>query len=388
MKDDAIIEGNTKRWRSGLRKGVEIVALISFVVIGSAVVWQGVPLSSAPSSENKAISMARYWAKMDKETVQCQLCFRNCIIREGERGFCSVRENRKGTLYTLVYGAVTAQVDPVEKEPLLHFLPGTEMLCFGTAGCNFKCSFCHNWHLAVRTPEEVGLGFLSPEEAVAEAIELGCTSVSFTYNEPTVFYEWVYDVCKLAQDKGLRTIIHTNGAINPEPLRALLKHLDAVCVDLKGFTAEFFRETSFSKLEPVLTTLKILKEEGVWFEIVHLTIPTLNDDPEKIREMCVWIRDNLGRDVPLHFSRFFPAYKLKKIPPTPIETLEQARAIALEVGLNYVTIGNVPGHEANSTFCPECGKTVIKRIHFNVLANHIENNKCKFCGHQIAGVWE
>jgi pyruvate formate lyase activating enzyme len=219
-------------------------------------------------------------------------------------------------------------------------------------------------------------------------MELNCEAISFTYNEPTVFYEWVYDVAKLAQERGLKTYFHTNGAINPEPLRALLEHLDAVCVDLKAFTAEFYEVTSFSELSPVLTTLKTIKEAGVWFEITNLVIPTLNDDMEKIREMCIWIRDNLGKGVPLHFSRFFPAYKLTRLPPTPIETLEKAREIALEVGLEYVTIGNVPGHEANSTFCPQCGETLIERVHFEVLANHIENGRCQFCGHPIPGVWQ
>lgn len=346
------------------------------------------PEEPTPSFDQQALTEARYYVKMEGETIQCQLCFRRCTISEGQRGYCTVRANKGGTLYALVYAMPAArQVDPVEKEPLLHFFPGTMTLCFGTAGCNFKCSFCHNWHLAARTPEEVAATPLSAEEAVNKALELGVQSISFTYNEPTVFYEWAYDVAKLAQERGLRTYFHTNGAINPEPLRALLKRLDAVAVDVKAFTAEFYQVTSFSELEPVLTTLKIIKEEGVWFEITNLVIPTLNDDMGKIREMCIWVRDNLGKDVPLHFSRFFPAYKLTRLPPTPIETLEQARAIALEVGLEYVTIGNVPGHEANSTFCPNCGETLIKRVHFSVLANHIEDGKCKFCGYQIPGVW-
>jgi len=372
------------------RRLLEILFLLSFLIIGFLIIWGGVPFfgEARPAGETP-LREARYWIKLGEGWVQCTLCFRNCSIPEGERGYCTVRVNRGGTLYTLVYGKIAAiQVDPVEKEPLFHFLPGTMSLCFGTAGCNFKCSFCHNWHLAVRTPEEVGGTLLSPEEAVSRALGLGVTSISFTYNEPTVFFEWVYDVAKLAQERGLKTYFHTNGAINPEPLRALLNHLDAVCVDLKAFTAEFYRGIAFAEMEPVLNTLKIIREKGVWLEIVNLIIPTLNDDMENIREMCLWIRDNLGKDVPLHFTRFFPAFRLTRLPPTPIETLEQARAIALEVGLEFVTIGNVPGHEANSTFCPECGETLIKRVHFSVLANHIEEGECKFCGRQIPGVWE
>jgi len=280
------------------------------------------------------------------------------------------------------------QIDPVEKEPLLHFYPDTRMLCFGTAGCNFKCIFCQNWHLAARTPEEVEATYISPQGAVKKAIDYSCTSISFTYNEPTVFYEWMYDVARLAQENGLKTLFHTNGAMKPQPLRELLKYMDAVCVDLKAFTTEFYYVTSFSELEPVLTTLKIIKEEGVWLEVTNLIIPTLNDDPQKIKEMCIWIKDNLGKDTPLHFSRFFPAYKLTKLSPTPIETLEMARNIAQEVGLQYVTIGNVPGHPANSTYCPECGKVLIERVHFSILANNIEDGRCKYCGYKISGVWQ
>jgi len=237
-------------------------------------------------------------------------------------------------------------------------------------------------------PEEVDSSYLSPEEAVNSAIELGCRSISFTHNEPTVFYEWMYDTAKLAQERGIRTYFHTNGGINPEPLKALLEYMDAVMVDLKGFTAEFFKETSLSELEPVLDTLTIVRESDVWFEITCLIIPTLNDDMDKIEEMCRWIKENLGADVPVQFSRFFPDYKLTKLPPTPVETLEKAQEVALGVGLRYVTIGNVPGHEANSTFCPHCGEVVIKRVNFTVVENNLENGRCRFCGYVVPGVWE
>jgi len=376
-----------KGWKSKLRLGIELVALIAFIVVGGTVILsRGLP-TSPPDKET--LTEARYYDKLSGKRVQCQLCFRKCTIAQGHRGECGARENREGTLYSLVYGQPCAiQIDPVEKEPLLHLLPGTITLCLGTAGCNFKCIFCHNWHMSVRTPEETDNVPLSPEEAVSKAIEYDCSSMSFTYNEPNVFYEYMYDVAKLAQERGLYTYFHTNGALNPEPLRELLKHMDAVCVDLKGFTPEFYKETSNSELEPVLSTLKTIREEGVHLEIVNLVIPTLNDDPKDIEKMCYWIRDNLGDDVPLHFSRFFPTYKLLKLPPTPIETLEKARQIALDAGLKYVTIGNVPGHEANSTFCPQCGQILIKRVHFNVISNHIKEGRCPFCGCQIPGIWE
>ncbi len=374
-----------------LRRGLEIILLLSFLLVGGWIVLKDFFPSAPPElpSLSETKREASFYTKLKDNWVQCRLCFRNCTIPEGGRGYCMVRVNKGGTLYSLVYNLIGAvQVDPVEKEPLLHFLPGTTTLCFGTAGCNFKCIFCHNWMLATRTPEEVGGTALTPDEAVDLAISNKCQSVSFTYNEPTVFYEWVYETAKLAREKGLKAYFHTNGAINPEPLRELLKHLDGVCLDLKAFTTEFYQLTSVSDLKHVLNTLKIIKESGVWLEITNLVIPTMNDDLDKIKEMCVWVRENLGKDVPIHFTRFYPAYKLTRLSPTPIETLENAYKIALEEGLQYVTIGNVPGHKYNSTFCPKCDKRVIWRVHFEVMENHLEKGKCKFCGHSIPGVWE
>ncbi len=375
--------------RSKLRMAIERIAIIAFLLAGVFIVWRCVFTPPAVSlGEQNHYREASYYQKLEDNKVQCRLCFRDCIIAEGQRGYCRTRENREGILYTLNYSMPAAiQIDPVEKEPLLHFYPGTFMMCFGTAGCNFRCIFCHNWHLAARTPEEVEGRHHTPEEAVQRALDRNVQTISFTYNEPTVFYEWIYEVAILAQKNGLNTVMHTNGAMNPEPFRELIKYLDAVCVDLKAFTAGFYEETSFSQLEPVLNTLRILKEEGVWFEITNLIIPTLNDDPEEIEEMCVWIRDNLGEDVPIQFIRFFPAYKLPKLPPTPIETLEMARDIAVEAGLQYVAIGNVPGHTHNSTFCPQCGEILVERTHFTVLDYNIEHGKCGSCGHEIPGVW-
>jgi len=241
--------------------------------------------------------------------------------------------------------------------------------------------------MSQRTVEETDNFPLTPEEAVTATLEVGCNSISFTYNEPTVFYEYMYDIAKLAKEMGLRVYFHSNGTINPEPLRALLPYMDAACIDLKAFSEEFYQNISASELEPVLRSLKIIKEEGVWLEVVNLLIPTLNDDMDKMREMCLWIRDNLGEDTPLHYSRFFPAYKLTKLPPTPIETLDKAREIAQEVGLKYVYIGNAPGHIANSTFCPGCGELVIKRVGFIVQENHLNEGRCKFCDYTIPGVW-
>jgi len=346
-------------------------------------------LKKSSTQTKSSLKEAMFYEKLSQNRVRCLLCFRKCIIPDGKRGFCRNRENRKGVLYTLVYGKPSAvHIDPIEKEPQFHFLPGSKILCIGTAGCNFRCRHCHNWHLSQKSIEEMSVIYdLPPEKIVEIALEKGIPTISFTYNEPTSFYEYVYHTAKLAKKKGLKVIWHSNGALNEAPLRELLKYTDAVTIDLKGFSKKAY-ENSSAELEPVLRTLKIIKEAGVWLEIVNLIIPTINDSEQEIRKMCEWIKENLGTKVPLHFTRFFPAYKLNKLPPTPIQTLEKAYKIAKEVGLEYVMIGNVPGHKYNSTYCPKCGKRLIYRIHFTVLANHIKNGRCKFCGEKIPGRWE
>ncbi|MDI6839361.1 MAG: AmmeMemoRadiSam system radical SAM enzyme [bacterium] len=372
---------------------VTLICLITALTLYSGIrtsLSQDAVTIATPKTKKSVVREAMFYKKLDDNKVWCQLCFRKCIINDGKRGFCRNRENRAGTLYNVVYAKPSAvHIDPIEKEPQLHMLPGSNILCFGTAGCNFRCRFCHNWHLSQRSVEEMEYCYdMPPEKAVESAIKYNTPTISFTYNEPTSFYEYVYDVAKLAKKKGLKILWHSNGAINPEPLKTLLKYTDAVTIDLKGFTNKFYSEASSAELEPVLQTLKIIKEQGVWLEIVNLLIPTLNDNPKDIKQMCKWIKENLGPNVPLHFSRFSPAYKLTNLPPTPIETLEQAYKIAKEIGLNYVTIGNVPGHKYNSTFCPMCQKRLIHRIHFQVLSNHIKDGKCSFCGHYIPGIWE
>jgi len=338
--------------------------------------------------DERSLMEARYYQKLEDNLIQCNLCFRGCIIKEERRGTCRNRANINGTLYTLNYGRPCAvHIDPIEKEPAFHMYPGGSIFCIATAGCNFRCLFCQNWTISQQEVENTNYEYLTPIKAVQLAKESGCDAISFTYSEPTSFYEYMYDIAKLAQEEGLKVIFHTNGAIQPEPLRALLKYMDAVVVDLKGFTDEFYTKLSSAKLEPVLQTLKIIKEEGIWLEIVNLIVPTKNDNMEDIKKMCEWIKENLGEEIPIHFSRFFPAYKLLKLPPTPISTLEQTREIALEVGMHYVSIGNVPGHKANSTYCPQCGNILISRVHFMVLADNVIGGICKFCGHKIPGIW-
>ena len=381
-----------------LRLGLEVAALVVFVVIGLVLVFPDT-FSALFQPSTKGLREAMYYTKLDEKTVQCQLCFRRCTISDGQRGFCTNRRNIGGTLYTLIYGKPCAlQIDPVEKEPLFHVYPGSRIFCIGTAGCNFRCSFCQNWHMAHKSLEEVNYLEYSPEEVVDLAFQYNCTGFHFTYNEPTVFYEYMYDVARVAGQRGLTVAFHSNGAINRGPLKALLEHMDAVTIDLKSFEDMFYEyvteqsvsgpyKPSSPPRETVLATLKTIREEGVWLEIVNLVIPTLNDEPEKIREMCVWIRDNLGEEVPIHFIRFMPACKLTKLPYTPVETLEAARSVAMGVGLRYVYIGNVPGHEANSMFCPGCGEPLIIRYHFYVLKNSLEDGHCRYCGYEIPGLW-
>ena len=332
---------------------------------------------------------AMFYEKMEGNQVWCQLCPRKCIIPEGMRGFCRVRENRGGKLYSLVYGKPCSlpPVEPIEKAPFYHFNPGHRRLCVATVSCNLRCKYCQNWHISQVSPEDVVPYSFPPEKLVEKAIEEEVESICFTFTEPVVFYEYVYDTAKIAREKGLKVSIVSAGYICEEPLRELVKVLDAVKIDLKAYTESFYRRMCQGELKPILRTLEILKEEGIHFEIVNLIIPTLNDEPQKIREMCQWIKENLGEDIPLHFIRFFPAYKLTHLRATPISTLEMAFNIAKEIGLNYVYVGNVPSHEHNSTFCPNCGKRLIYRIGFQVIENNIEDGRCKFWGQEVRGVW-
>lgn len=332
---------------------------------------------------------AMYYEKLTRNNVRCQLCPNRCFISPDQRGICGVRENRGGKLYTLVYGLpCTVHVDPIEKKPLFHFLPGSLAFSIATAGCNLRCKFCQNWQISQARPEETSNYNLPPEEVVRLAKEKNCQVIAYTYTEPTIFYEYMLETAKLAKRAGIKNMMHSNGYINEKPLRELAKYLDGANIDLKAFTEQFYRELSFGRLQPVLNSLKILKEEGVFLEITTLIIPTKNDNPEDIKRMCQWIKDNLGDEVPVHFSRFHPMYKLKNLPPTPVKTLELAKHIADQVGLKYVYIGNVPGHRGESTYCPKCGRLLIQRIGYHVLQNNILDGRCKFCGQPIPGVWE
>jgi pyruvate formate lyase activating enzyme len=331
---------------------------------------------------------AMYYKNVNGQTVQCLLCPRECVISGGKRGFCRNRENREGKLYTIVYGKPTVvDIGPIEKAPLYHFVPGHFRLCLTCSSCNLRCKHCQNWHLSQKSLEELSHYSYSPSEIVQEAKNQNLFSISFTYTEPTAYYEYLYDISVVAKETGMKTSIVSTGYINREPFLRLLDILDAVKIDLKGFSEKFYKEVCSASLKPVLDTLVTVKRENVWLEIVNLVIPTLNDDLKMIDEMCRWVKENLELDTPLHFTRFHPNYKLTHLPPTPILTLESAYEIAKENGLRYVYIGNVPGHIYNSTFCPSCNRNLIHRTHFDVLEMSIMDGKCKFCNYPIEGKW-
>lgn len=345
------------------------------------------PIVPTPTS-SAGLREAMHYQRLEDGRVHCQICFRECIVLPGHLGFCRNKKNVDGTYYSLVYGLPCAlQVDPIEKEPVFHMLPGSRILGVGTAACNSRCKFCQNWEMSQSTLWQTLNHRATPSDVVQRALALGCNAVSFTYNEPTVFYEYAYDIAVAARRQGLRVICHTNGTMLAAPLLQLLEQLDAITVDLKAFTSEFYQRVCTLELEPVLNTLRRVAQSGVHLEIVNLVIPTLNDDLEHIRSMCQWIAENLGAEVPLHFTRFFPAYRMQHLPATPIETLEKAVAIADEAGLQYVYLGNVPGHKRNSTYCPKCGERLLFRLHFTVLENELVDGKCRFCGYPIAGIW-
>lgn len=342
-----------------------------------------------PESNSHALHGAMFWEPGESGSVVCRLCFRSCNIKPGARGFCRIRVNRDGGLHSLTFGNMAAVTyGPVEKKPLHHYLPGSLANNYGTAGCNLRCKFCHNWHLSQRRLEDVGrYESLTPAEAVGRAKRRNAALLSFTYNEPAMFYEFMLPAAALAREEGLGVNVNTNAVMREQPMRKLLETADSFTVDLKGFSESFYRDVCAGKLAPVLDNIRLIGEAGAWMEIVNLVIPGLNDDPVMIRNMCRWVRENAGPDTPVHFNRFSPAYKLTDVSSTPVRSLERARDIALAEGINYVYIGNVPGHRNNSTFCPGCGEKVIDRHHFSVRKIGLENGRCANCNRAIAGVW-
>ncbi len=333
----------------------------------------------------------RYWHRLDDGRVQCDLCPRFCRLREGQRGLCFVRACLDGGMALTSYGRSSGFcVDPIEKKPLSHFLPGTPVLSFGTAGCNLACKFCQNWDMSKSREMATLADAASPETLARAARKLGCRSVAFTYNDPVIFHEYAVDVAIACRELGVKTVAVTAGYVSPEPRAEFYAHMDAANVDLKAFTEDFYHRITGSHLEPVLETLVYLKHETeVWFEITNLMIPGENDSPAEIEAMTRWIVDNLGPDVPLHFSAFHPDWKMRDKPRTPHATLRMARRIALETGLRYVYLGNVHDADADSTYCHGCGKLIIGRDWYQLEAWSLsDDGRCRDCGTACAGVFD
>ncbi|MFQ5590668.1 MAG: AmmeMemoRadiSam system radical SAM enzyme [Phycisphaerae bacterium] len=341
-----------------------------------------------PRLEGVVRHKALFWESVEGTRVKCVLCPRECEVADVERGYCGVRENRDGAYQTLVYGTLcSANVDPIEKKPLFHYLPGTTAFSIATAGCNIECKFCQNWQISQFRPEQVKSVKVTPERLVASCKGRGCPTIAYTYSEPVIFYEYMRDSAELARASGIGSVMISNGYIQEKPLRQLCRHLTGVKVDFKAFSEKFYADTCAGKLKPVLATLEVLKEIGIWFELVVLIIPTLNDSPGEIKRMSKWVVEHLGPDVPMHFTRFHPTYRITNLPRTPVATLDRLRQIALDSGVHYVYAGNVPTHPGENTYCHNCSHELIRRIGFRVRFNRISEGKCPNCGTGIPGVW-
>jgi len=364
--------------------------LVSSLVLGAAFICVSVSGAAASKEDAAGRKEAMYWNDLGDGRLQCLLCPKRCVLSEGEKGFCKARKDIGGKLYALTYGKpVAVHVDPIEKKPLFHVYPGTRSFSIATAGCNLRCRFCQNWEISQMDTEKVDVQFVPPGEIVKMAKESGSKTIAFTYTEPVIFYEYMLDIAKLAEKEGVKCVMHSAGYINEQPLRELAKYLVAANIDLKSMDDDFYDTyCSSGSVATVLETLKILKEEGVWVEITNLLIPGANDSDEDIRRLCLWVKENLGGDTPVHFSRFYPMFRLTNLSPTPVSALERAYRIAKDTGLNYVYIGNVPQQGGEDTVCPNCGELLIKRVGYTVLEDRIKDGKCPACGAGIEGVWD
>ncbi|MBD3224982.1 MAG: AmmeMemoRadiSam system radical SAM enzyme [Caldithrix sp.] len=341
-----------------------------------------------PHKYQKFIKEARYYEKLQHKQIRCNLCPRECVIDDRERGYCGVRENREGTYYTLVYGRpCTYHTDPIEKKPLFHFHPGSMAFSIATGGCNLNCKFCQNWQISQVSPEQIRHFDLPPPKTADTANQFNALSIAYTYSEPVIFYEYMYDTVIAGHERGLKSVMITAGYIKEKPLIDLCAHIDAIKVDLKAFSQKYYRDVVNGDLQPVLDALITMHKQNVWTEIVYLVVPTMNDGEKEIRALSRWIKEYLGDNVPVHFTRFHPQYLMKNLPPTPVSTLERCKSIADSEGLNFVFIGNVPGHPAEHTYCPSCGTLLIERIGFTIRSNHLNQNQCSQCGQEIAGIW-
>lgn len=331
---------------------------------------------------------ALHWEPLEGQKIECRLCPRRCRVADRERGSCGVRENRSGVYYTLVHSrAVSANLDPIEKKPLFHVLPGSGSFSIATAGCNLECRFCQNWRISQFRPEQVDAELLPPRKVHELARRLRARTIAYTYSEPTIYYEYMLDTARLGQETGVRSVMISSGYIEREPLRQLLPHLAAVKIDLKAFSDSFYAELCRGKLQPVLEALQEIRRAGKWLEIVVLIVPGYNDSDKELEALGAWVKAELGPDVPVHFTRFHPTYRLRTLPPTPVSTLRRARDIGRSEGLHYVYMGNLPGDPGENTVCPRCDTTLIERWGFAVQANRLVRGACPKCGLAIPGVW-
>lgn len=335
-------------------------------------------------------TIAKWWEPAEKGKIKCTLCPRYCKIGPGQHGFCFIRQNKDGQLITTGYGHPTGfAIDPIEKKPLSHFLPGTDILSFGTAGCNLGCKFCQNWTMSKARLDDLQAHNVSPEGVVALAKKHGTPSIAYTYNDPTIFGEYVVDIAKLAREEDIRSVMVTAGYIDKEARKEVYQSIDAANVDLKAFSERFYHKLTFSHLDDVLDTLIWLKNEtDVWIEITNLLIPQENDNEDELRRMCEWILQNLGDSVPLHFTAFHPDFKMRDKPKTPDSTLHNARAIALSMGIKYCYLGNILDSKSQTTYCPGCKIALINRNWHSVDDNRVVNGKCPDCDTVIAGIFE
>jgi pyruvate formate lyase activating enzyme len=320
--------------------------------------------------------------------IMCRICPNECVLKEGEISECNNRIVRNSKLYTMAYGnPCSANIDPIEKKPLYHFLPGTRAFSIATAGCNMACLNCQNWSISQTSPDKTRNYDLRPGKVVSEAVKGNCKTIAYTYSEPMTFYEYAYDTSMEARRSGVKNIVKTNGYINPEPLKNICRYLDAANVDLKSFNNNTYIRLTGGRLQPVLDSLKIYRDQGVWLEITNLIVPGWTDNPDETARMCKWLSENGFRDTPLHFSRFHPVHKLQQLPPTPLEKLRNSVKIALSEGIKYVYTGNAPGNDISDTKCASCGTTLITRQGYTITSNSLKDGKCSNCGEAIPGIW-
>ncbi|HYW95911.1 MAG TPA: AmmeMemoRadiSam system radical SAM enzyme [Bacteroidales bacterium] len=348
----------------------------------------GAESTGRPAEDLWKWSRESVYATETPRGIRCLICPNECTLKPGELSDCHNRINYKGKLYTIAYGnPCSIHIDPVEKKPLNHFLPGSTTFSIATAGCNLACLNCQNWQISQTSPKETRNYDLMPDKVVQQAVKNNCKSIAYTYSEPITFYEYVRDTSSAARPAGIRNILVSNGYIKEEPLRELCKYIDAANIDLKAYSEDIYQKLTGGNLKTILATLEIMKEEGVWLEITNLVIPTWTDDMSMISKMCDWLANHGFSDTPLHFSRFMPLHKLTRLPATPGDVLHRARETAMQSGLKYVYIGNIPGLDESDTYCPSCGEKIIERTGYQVMRMEISQGHCQHCNAEIAGVW-